>query len=179
MAESQQSGTSIEALFTSIVQLELARLGGDLATVRRDRDVVVARLERLPEAHPIRSHGLAIILSTAAKIDIEDGQPEEAGERLAEAYRLAVDSKDMPIVAAVGVALAMLAAHLDRPAEAAEILGAAAQLRGADDFTQLDITALDADLGGLVDGPHAASYLAGKSKTRDDALARVDPRSLT
>jgi predicted ATPase/DNA-binding SARP family transcriptional activator len=175
---SSDSGTSLEVLFTLIVQAELARTAGDLDSARDARDDSLARLRRLPASHPMHGRGLAILQSTVAKIDIDDGDLDSARHTLDEAFPAALGTMDMPILAGVGVSVAMLAMALDRPAQAAAILGAAAQLRGADDATQLDIRRLDESLGGLANGRYAADYARGRSLDRDAAINRVNPATL-
>jgi ATP/maltotriose-dependent transcriptional regulator MalT len=178
-AASPSGATTFEALFADIARVELALMSGDMATARRSRDDAVERLHRLPTLHPVKSHGLAVILSTAAKLDVDDGDLEQARRHLEEAYQAGINSKDMPIVATVGVAVAVFAHALGRSQETAEILGAAAQVRGADDLTHLDVRRLDGALGGLLAGQYAATYQRGKAMRRHDALARVDPASLS
>jgi predicted ATPase/DNA-binding SARP family transcriptional activator len=175
---SEDSSTTLEVLFTLIVQVELARTSGDLDSARRSRDDALARIGRLPASHPMHGRGLAILLATVAKIDIEDGGIDSARRNLDEAFPVALSTRDMPILAGVGVSVAMLAAALDRPADAAEILGAAAQLRGADDATQIDIRVLDQSLGGLSAGPYAADYTRGRNLDRDAAIIRANPATL-
>ena len=86
----------------------------------------------------------------------------------------------MPIVAAVGVTVAMLAATLARFAEAATILGAAAQVRGAEDATAFDVVALNAQLAEQLDaGALASAYALGFGLTREQAIEALDPQRLT
>lgn len=173
-----QSGSPIEVLFTHLVQVEIARNAGQAELAAELRDEAIVRLRALPEVHPIHGHGLAVVLSSAAKIDLDCGDVAAARERLDEAYEHALRSRDMPIVATVGVTVALAANHLGQPANSAEILGAAAQLRGADDWTQVDIAALDVSLGGLTNGTYAADYRRGRELDREQALARVKPSVL-
>jgi ATP/maltotriose-dependent transcriptional regulator MalT len=177
-AAAELSGSPIEVLFTRIFRVEIARSSGDLETAGRLRDEAILALREMPTAHPVQGHGLAVILSSAAKIDLDVGDLNAARVRLDEAYEVAITTKDMSVVAMVGVAVAMLAAAEDQPAAAAEILGATAQIRGAEDATQLDIVALDARLGGLNDGQYAANYAKGKALAREGAVARVDPATI-
>jgi predicted ATPase len=173
-----QSGSPLEVMFTSIVEVEIARTTGDLDTARRLGAEAIELLRELPDVPPIQGHGLAVILSSIAKIELDSGQPVRARQHLDEAYSVALRTKDMPIVAMVGVAIAMLAAQSGQLAEAAEILGAAARLRGADDATHYDVLRLAREVGGLTDGPHSATYLKGKTLQRDEAIARIDPATL-
>ena len=62
-------------------------------------------------------------------------------EALDGAFAAAVESRDMPIVAMTGVVAGALAARQGRPADAAEMLGAAAVVRGAQDEANLEIAA--------------------------------------
>jgi predicted ATPase/DNA-binding SARP family transcriptional activator len=173
-----QSGSALEVLFTNVVEVEIARSVGDTQRAMKLAAEAIERLHELPEVHPIQGHGLALTLATLAKIDLETGDSASARRVLGDAYEHAIKTKDMPIIAAVGVGVAMLAASTGRLAEAAEILGAAAQLRGADDATQFDVIALADQLGGLLTGPNSEAYAAGKSLPRDAAIARVDPATV-
>jgi ATP/maltotriose-dependent transcriptional regulator MalT len=173
------AGSPYEVLFTHVVQVEIYRGRGELDRAREFYEAAIERLEGLPSVHPIRGHGLAMLQCSAAKIDLDDGNLDRAADHLRMSWSLAIDTKDMPIVANVAVAVAMLAERTARPELAAEMLGAAAQLRGADDATATDVATLAAALGGLSDGPYAEAYARGRGLSREQALARVDPATLT
>jgi hypothetical protein len=82
----------------------------------------------------------------------------------------------MPIVAMTGVAGAQLAARQGRPADAAEMLGAAALVRGARDEANLEIAGLTAGLReALGEDAFRAAYARGLEAERDAALARLAP----
>ncbi len=69
---------------------------------------------------------------------------------------MAIKTADMPVVAGVGVAVAMYAMATGAPSDAAEILGAATRTRGAEDLTMPDIAQLQDELTatlGAVDRP--------------------------
>jgi predicted ATPase/DNA-binding SARP family transcriptional activator len=172
------SGSALEVLFTHVVEVEIARSVGDNERARKLAAASIERLGELPEVHPIQSHGLAMTLTTMAKIDLESGDSASARRRLVDAYAHAIKTKDMPILASVAVGVAMLAASTGQLPLTAEILGAAAQLRGADDATQFDIIALHDQLGGVLTGPYADAYATGKLLQRGDAIARVDPSNV-
>jgi hypothetical protein len=72
----------------------------------------------------------------------------------------------MPIVAAVGVAAATVAAVRGRAEEASVLLGAAAALRGADDFTSPEVARLR-------DEAQSPAYERGRALSRLEALARL------
>jgi hypothetical protein len=64
------------------------------------------------------------------------------------------------------VAAATLAAAHGRAGEAAELLGAAAAVRGADDFTSPEVSRLR-------DDARAAAYARGRALSREAALERL------
>ena len=119
-------------------------------------------MERAGVAH---AHGALPLLGVA------DG--------VAAAHETAIGTKDMPIVASVGVAVSDLAARTAQPVDAAEMLGAAARLRGADDATNLDIRRLMATLReALGDAGFEDAYERGRALDREAAIARLDPAVL-
>ena len=173
------TGSVMESLFARAVMAEIARLDGDLPEARRLRDESLRRLAEISPGHPIQGHGKAIMLAIAAKQDLADDAVDLARERLVVAHETAVTTLDMPIVAAVGVAVADLAVRTARPLDAAEMLGAAARLRGADDATNLDIRRLAAALREtLGDAAYAGAYERGRALDREAAIARLDPAAL-
>jgi hypothetical protein len=109
-------------------------------------------------------------------MDRPAGELPRARERLAGAYEAAVASLDLPILALVGVEVASAA---EDPVAAAEILGAAARLRGAEDLTNPEIAslteALRATLGGAA---FAAAHARGRALDRDAAVRRLDPAAV-
>jgi predicted ATPase/DNA-binding SARP family transcriptional activator len=176
---SEATGSVMESLFARAVMAELSRLDGDMPEARRLRDESLRRLDEISPAHPIQGHGKAIMLAIAAKQDLVDGELDLARERLAAAHETAIGTKDMPIVASVGVAVSDLAAQTAQPVDAAEMLGAAARLRGADDATNLDIRRLMATLReALGDAGFEDAYERGRALDREAAIARLDPAVL-
>lgn len=73
----------------------------------------------------------------------------------------------MPIVGVTGVAAAMVAVARGRADEAAELLGAAAAVRGADDFTSPEVARLR-------ELARSAAYARGRALSREEALARLE-----
>jgi predicted ATPase/DNA-binding SARP family transcriptional activator len=176
---SEATGSPREGIFGRILQADIARRTGDLELSRTLRNEALARLESMPAAHPMHGHGLAIALAVAAKHQILDGEFDEARERIARAYDVALGTRDMPIVASVAVTTALLAEHDGAAADAAERLGAAAGLRGTADSTQPDIAELTARLRTeLGDAGFAAAYERGRGRSRADALEFIRPASI-
>jgi len=176
---SDQAGSAMESIFAGSVLAECARFAGDPVEARRLIDEAMRRLEHVPPAHPIHGHGQALMFAVAAKQDVLDGQIDVARERLDAAYQAALGTKDMPIVALTGLAVADLARSTDRTTDAAEMMGATARLRGADDPTQLDVKRLAAALRTtLGDEGYEAAYARGRALDRDAAIARLDPATV-
>ncbi|MGX6449015.1 ATP-binding protein, partial [Patulibacter sp. S7RM1-6] len=114
-------------------------------------------LDRVPRGRPERGHIQAAVRSSAVLIAVDEGDLDAAREHLRVAYPAALETEDQPIIARVGVAVAAVASGLGDAAAAAEILGAAARLRGAEDRTHPDIARLAARLRGtLGDAAYAA-----------------------
>jgi len=125
---------------------------------------------------PERGHARAMALTSIGLIALGDGDIAAAAEALDGAFAAAVESRDMPIVAMTGVAVARLAARQDRPEDAAEMLGAAAVVRGAQDEANLEIAGLSAELrAALGEDAFRAAYARGLGAERDAALARLVP----
>jgi predicted ATPase len=167
-----------QAVFVQVVMGEFARNQGDAVAARDLSAKAIARLGQFPAVHPARGHVAAIVLAFASKVSLDDGDPETAAQQLTDAYRYACGTKDMPILAIVGVAWALYLATTDRFADSAKALGAAARLRGSDDPTQPAIaslsTALRAELG---DAAFDAAFESGRDLEVAAARAFLDPGS--
>jgi predicted ATPase/DNA-binding SARP family transcriptional activator len=145
------STTSFHAILVHIVLGEIALNEGERAEARRLSGLALERLGQLPAVHPVQGHLAALGWALAAKLSIIDGDLHTARRQVVDAHRYAIGTKDMPVVANVGVAYSMLLAATGGAAAAARVLGAAARLRGSSDPTQPAIAALtsqlQADLG--------------------------------
>jgi hypothetical protein len=121
----------------------------------------------------------AMVAATGVRIAIAVNDLRAAREQAVRSYRAAIAAEDMPLLAQASGTTAELAMALGQPERAAELLGAGAAVRGADDPT--DPTALQlvpllrAALG---DGPYEACYAAGKALGRLAATERLDPSRL-
>jgi predicted ATPase/DNA-binding SARP family transcriptional activator len=168
-----------QAVLVQVVMGEFARNAGDGATAHALSAKAVARLGQLPAVHPARGHVAAIVLAFASKMSLDDGDLETAEQQLTDAYRYASGTKDMPILAIVGVARALYLVKTDRFTDAAKALGAAARLRGSDDPTQPAIaslsTTLRAELGAAA---FDAAFASGRELDLAAARAFLDPAGL-
>jgi predicted ATPase/DNA-binding SARP family transcriptional activator len=149
---------------------------GDQAAARALRDRLAAAVAGGVGGRAERGHARAMALTTIGVIALGEGELTAAAEALDGAFAAAVGSRDMPIVAMTGVARALLTARRGRPADAAEMLGAAAVVRGAPDEANLEIAALTAELREtLGEDAFGAAYARGLEAERDAALARLEP----
>ncbi len=144
--EESEPGRGYHTVFLDLLLADFARSDGDLAHAREIRDRAIEQVARFPQVHPAQGHLAAVVAALSSKIDVDGGDLGAAAEQLRAALRHAIGTKDMPILATVGVAIAGLAVAEGRPEEAARILGACARLRGGDDATQPDIVRLTTEL---------------------------------
>lgn len=170
-------GAAFESMFVQILQAELAMLDGRMEDARRLQALCLARVKALPALLPTRGHGVALCLAMAARFDLIDANPDGAYAHLLEGYRIARATRDMPVVATVGVVVAQLAWADGAAAEAAELLGASAQLRGSDDWTNLHIRALTGELRAVLPD-FDERYASGRALPRSEAMAALDPARL-
>jgi predicted ATPase/DNA-binding SARP family transcriptional activator len=171
---------SHQAIIATVMLAEAASYEGDLGKARLLGEEALQQIALMPGVHPAMGHIAAIVLALAGRLSVEERDLTTAREHFAKAYGFAVGTRDMPVVAMVGVGLAGAALAMDRPVEAAEILGAAAALRGAEDATQRAVAVLTASLREqLGQDDFAIAYAAGRTLDRAAACARVDPATLS
>ena len=172
----ESTGSPMDSVFALAMLAQIERHAGVTDRARQLHAEASERIDALPPNHPVRNHGRAIVLATSAVLTLDDGDAAAADRMSAEALEAAVATRDMPIVAAVGVVRAEIVAANGQAADAARLLGATARLRGAEDATSPDIirlrTALEAELG--ADG-FAREYAAGRALGRDEAVALLSP----
>ncbi len=118
----------------------------------------------------------AALRSSLAVYTASAGDLEAAQAVLAEAATVGVRTRDMPIIAQVATAVAIVT-HLDGDDErAAEVLGAAEAIRGMADHMNRDVRLLREGLrASLGDGRYEELHAAGRSLVRDDAIALALP----
>jgi tetratricopeptide (TPR) repeat protein len=172
----EENGAMLESVFTLAVIGSVEREAGNLDRARELHREAMRRITALPEQHPAQGHMRAILLGTSARIAFDDGELETAEQFAREAFAAGVATKDMPIVATIGVMLADVTAR-SAPEEAAVMLGASARLRGADDLTACDIRRITADLTDTLGADRFGElYAEGKALDRDTAIERLAPR---
>ena len=153
----------------------LAALEHDEAELHEARQRLLTTLES-GGSGPGRGHGRALVLTALVQLDIDVGDLAAALEHAPRAYRSALGTDDMPVVAGAGCAIALVAVELGRHALAAELLGAAARVRGADDPTELVVARVrEAARQELGASAYTAAYERGWSLPKPEAVARLDP----
>jgi len=165
-----------EAVVVDALRARLLWELGDRTAARALRDRLVAAVAAGFGGRAERGHARAMALTSIGQIALGDGDVAAAAEALDGAFAAAIESRDMPIVAMTGVAGAQLAARQGRPEDAAEMLGAAAVVRGAADEANLEIAGVTAELRDrLGEAAFSAAYARGLEAERDAALARLAP----
>ncbi|HEU5266472.1 MAG TPA: BTAD domain-containing putative transcriptional regulator [Jatrophihabitans sp.] len=171
---SEDSGSAIEAIFATCIEGAVEDAQGNRERARELVREATRRVQAMPQRNPARGHLRAMVLAGSARMKIQDGDLEAATDLARDAYESGVGTKDLPVLAAVGVALAQLADALGDPERAATVLGAATRLRGADDPTSPDIRALTGKLRAEL-GDHAFedAYAAGAALDRAAATEQL------
>ena len=132
--------------------------------------------------HPpnqLQAHAAAVFGAISAIVAIQVGDLDLAIQDLTVNFPLALETTDMPIVAAVGVSVAWLGFALGRPADAATVLGAAARLRGSEDRSDPLIAELTTKLRVALGDDFDEMFRRGTALDRPAAIARLDPLLLT
>ncbi|WP_267937316.1 BTAD domain-containing putative transcriptional regulator [Saccharothrix sp. S26] len=157
--------------FARLVLGDLARYEGDLAEAGRQYEAAREALVREPLVVP-QFH--ALILASWAHLAVARGEREAAAEAIGTAVEHAMSAKDMPVLARIAVAVAAAHACFGNPADAARVLGAAEQLRGAPDARNPEVARLAdrlrTDIG---DAAYDLAYATGVALDRADAIALV------
>ena len=134
-----------------------------------------ARLRGISHSSPVWHHLSTIVDSAGAMVALADGDLALARERAAAAHQAAVAAADMPLIASVALVAAEVALAAGDEAKAAELLSAAAVVRGAEDPTAMEVRSLIERLRlALGDETFAESQAQGAELDRAAALALLD-----
>jgi len=176
-AESDAVGTEAPMVSAGYAMFEAAV--GNVELARSLNTAAERGMARFGPAHPARNHLEAVTAASGLLIALADGDLSLAREHAATMYRAGSATEDMSLFASIAGALAHLARALGQPGRAAEMLGAAAAVRGAEDPTDLAVTLLGPRLREAL-GPAAyeRAYAAGTALSRAEALALLDPAAL-
>jgi hypothetical protein len=175
-APGDQAQSSLpEQMLTEIGRFGIARAENDRPALLALRDRLAVGVASLATGHPFRGHGRAIGATLVADIGLRVGDLDDVPAQLADAYASAIDTHDRPILALVGITVACLAEQVGEAEDAAEILGACARLRGADDPTDLAVSELRERLIPVLGDRYDAAYRRGRALDPDTAVRRLDP----
>ncbi|USX56695.1 BTAD domain-containing putative transcriptional regulator [Lentzea sp. HUAS12] len=153
---------------------------GNQDTALRLADDVRARLGAQDAAKPVRGHVVTTVLGAIAVVHAVAAEQspdrlDDALDSLAQAYPTALRTGDSPVIALLGPGLAQVAAVLGRFDDAAEILGAAAHLRGGEGGADVFAVRLTERLRTEFGDRFSRCYRAGHVRDRPGAIARMDP----
>jgi predicted ATPase len=126
------------------------------------------------DAHRAIPQLQATFLANLAVFEAEDGDLGPALIHLREACEMALRSSDMPVNARIAVGVARYAITLGNSGRAVELLGAAAQLRGHDDFRDPGVArVVDLVRPDLEPGHFERLFAQGKALARAKALELI------
>jgi len=123
-------------------------------------------------------HIVAVVRSATAAVAVQVGDLELARSDLEAGYPMAATTDDLPILANLGVSVAALAAELGQYETATLMLGAAARLRGGDDFTDPLIARTLQLVRAHWPQGEVAAYQQATELSVADCTALLDPTTL-
>ncbi|MFD5827183.1 BTAD domain-containing putative transcriptional regulator, partial [Lentzea sp. NPDC060358] len=169
---SVETGLLADAMTTGVDWVD-----GDHEGALRLADDVRTRLTAARRTTAVRGHVVTTVLASTAVVNAlaAAGDPRRLDQALAdlrEAYPVATATGDRPVLALLGAALAQVAAHRGDPGAAAEVLGAAARLRGGGGGGGVFVARLTERLRAELGEEFDRRYRAGRD---GDAVARLDP----
>jgi len=166
-------------LISDAALISVALAEADLPRARQSADQLRQRVSAGPRGNPIYQHLIALAGAVCALSAIRSDDLDTAADDLLRSYPAGVATADRPVLAGVAVSTAAFADAIGRTVDGAEILGAAARLRGSDDLHDLVVARLRGDLVAAL-GPDAFenAYSAGRNLSQDAATKRVDPAPL-
>ncbi|MDR7321283.1 MULTISPECIES: AfsR/SARP family transcriptional regulator [Catenuloplanes] len=130
----------------------------------RSRALIAAARTAPPQVDVLIDCGLAVIAA-------QRGDPVSAAALIPGAVAVALRTADVPVLARAGVALAFVRRAEGRPAEAAELLGAAEAIRGGPDRLSLELAVLTDELTAeLGAAGFAAAAARGRARSRQAAI---------
>jgi predicted ATPase/DNA-binding SARP family transcriptional activator len=164
----------IRDVMATVVAGALAMAEGDEASLTREYDGLLRSLASMGEPNQYQAHGGAVAYAFLALVDVERGDLDVGAGHVREALRLSELTEDLPIIATAGVSCAALVAAVGQPLHAAEVLGAAAGLRGSPDLTQPNVAQLtDRLVGQLGHEAFDAAFERGRALQREAAIGRL------
>jgi ATP/maltotriose-dependent transcriptional regulator MalT len=161
---------------TAVLRGGVLRASGDVAAAQRLQTEAEDLLSQASRSQFTMHHGTAVVAAFGAAAAIDAGDLERARHQVDIAYTAGRASKDMPIVAMVVIAEAMLALAYGDAATASFRLGLAARIRGADDPTDLMVARITAGAWEVLGADRfQEQWSAGWAASRAEAIDLADP----
>ena len=159
---------------TVVVDSVRARLDLAEGDIEAARSRISRARSHLNESTIMPPQAMAMIVSTAAEIELSSGYTPLGAQLVAEAIDTAITSLDLPVIALAAVLAAQLNCHRGDGPRGAELLGVGDRLRGSPDPTNPTVTQLERDLRtSLGDNEFARLHACGYALPRADAFARL------
>ncbi|HEX4700248.1 MAG TPA: BTAD domain-containing putative transcriptional regulator [Actinomycetes bacterium] len=173
------AGPMMRNVLIDVTAVAIAVAEHDDDTLRATQDTLLAAMDTGAEPTHFQAHGAAVGWAAVAEVEVRLGDVATAQGYAATAYRMAVMTNDLPIVAVTGIATAAVAAAMGQYSDAAELIGAASRLRGSDDPTQPMIAQLvERVREQLGTAAYEKPLAVGRAMDRAEAVARLDPATL-
>jgi hypothetical protein len=169
------AGELLRGVLVAVTAVGIAAAEDDRAELRRVHDEVTALLARTEGDHAFSAHGGAIGHGAAAAAAVRLGDLDAAAGHLRTAYARALASRDRPLVAMVGMYVAMWLQACGHPAGAAAALGASRVLRGTDDPSNPLVRRLTEQLRQELGAAFEERYAQGAALDPAAAEAALDP----
>ncbi len=161
---------------TAVLRGGVLRASGEVEAAQRLQTEAEDLLSQATRSRFTMHHGTALVAAFGAAAAVDAGDMELARRHIETAYPAGRASRDMPIVATVVVAEAVLALAYDDAAIAAWLLGLAARIRGADDPTDLMVAQVAAGAREVLGaGGFHEQWSAGWAASRAEAIDLADP----
>ena len=168
---------SDRAMFAESTLAQIDWMSGDLdAALELARDLRERLADRPQSSGPV-NHLTAVVLATSGALEAGVGRFDQAKADLRTAYAAGVASGDMPILCIVGLAAAAYAVDRQEFCAGAVILGATAQIRGAEDPGDPTVIMLTRRLRAGCPGFESA-FAQGWEMDRAAAIGALDPDRL-
>jgi predicted ATPase/DNA-binding SARP family transcriptional activator len=170
-AIAHEVGAEDQKLYVRLTRADLARWQGRLDEARELLDGAIAAYRR--GRYPVEQVH-AVALAARGHIDVVGGDLEAARDCHDQALRVALTTRDRPVVARVVVLAAAIAVAEGDAARAAELLGTAEVLRGMPDEADLDLRRVAAAArAALGDEGFTLAKGRGAARPREQVLAAL------
>jgi hypothetical protein len=170
------AGEVLHRILVASTEGAIAVVEKDDGALARAYEALCVQLCSLGEPSIMNAHSSAIGHAVAAGFAVKLGRVDDAADHLRDGYAQALLTSDKPILAAVGMSAATWLHAVDRPREAAVVLGATTRLRGSADAANPSVVDLVTSLREALGADYDVAYAEGLALDVDDAAARIDPK---